>query len=288
MNALDSIIYDLEEYLALQRDEGFDAIQVKPDTLRELLDYFAVPENDAVPNQTVSTHLTAGQIAAKKAIEDQRTSSPAKKVVVEKVREVVPLPNFNSMDEIAEHIKKCTRCPLSKTRTCTVPGAGKIDQPDVMFINEAPREFEDKNGMPFTGEDGQLFEKMILAMGYTREDVFLTSVVKCRAYHKETNKDRRPTPDEVAQCTAYLKEQIKKIQPKVIVALGQTAAQILLNETQAITQLRGNWRKYEGIDLMPTYQPALLLRLPEYKADTWTDLKSVMRHLGKPIPGSKK
>lgn len=278
MSGLRALLQNMEEYIALQRDEAFDAVQVQPDTLKELLRYFDNPEK---------APQAAPRPAAPKTAPVPQQSKPAPKPV-EQPKPEIKLPVFESMDEIAEHISKCKRCPLSKTRTCTVPGEGNIDHPDIMFIGEGPREQEDKQGRPLIGPAGQLFEKMIAAMGYKREEIFLGTVVKCRAFYPETNKDRRPTAEETYNCMPYLKAQIKMIQPKVIVALGQTATQLLLNEKTAITQLHGKWTKYEGIDLMPTYQPALLLRFPEYKGDTWSDLKAVLKHLGKPVPQPKK
>lgn len=274
MSGLAKLLQNIEEYLALQQDENFDSIQVNPDTLKELLSYFESPE---------PAHKSENRVV----LEQTRATQAPKPKPIKKTAPQIVLPDFKSMDEIAKHIHQCKRCPLSKTRTCTVPGEGKIDHPDIMFIGEGPRAEEDKQGLPLIGPAGQLFEKMIAAMGYSKDQIFLSSIVKCRAFYPETNKDRRPTPAEISQCIPYLKAQIKLIQPKVIVALGQTAAQLLLDETAAITQLHGKWAQYEGIDLMPTYQPALLLRFPEYKGDAWTDLKAVLKHLGKPIPHSK-
>ncbi|MFC1467832.1 uracil-DNA glycosylase family protein [Verrucomicrobiota bacterium] len=278
MSKLGNLLKNIEEFIAFQQDEDFDAVQVNPATLKELLSYFDNPERAPQP---------ASRPAAVKPVARQAQPKPAPKPI-EKPKPTIQLPDFQSMEEIAEHISQCKRCPLCKTRSLTVPGEGNVNRPEIMFIGEGPRFEEDKQGRPLVGPAGQLFAKMVAAMGYTREEVFIGTVIKCRAFHTETNKDRRPTADETFNCLPYLKAQIKLIKPKVIVALGQTASRILLNEKAAITQLHGKWRKFEGIDLMPTYQPDLLLRHPEYKGDTWSDLKAVLAHLGKPVPQPKK
>lgn len=144
-----------------------------------------------------------------------------------------------------------------------------------MFIGEGPGKDEDEQGEPFVGAAGQLLTKMIQAMGLAREQVYIANVVKCRP---PNNCD--PEPDEVAACEPFLKEQIAAIKPTVIVALGRHAAQTLLRDSTPITRMRGKWREYEGIPLMPTYHPAYLLRSPADKRPVWDDLKNVMARLG--------
>jgi len=152
----------------------------------------------------------------------------------------------------------------------------------VMFVGEGPGADEDAQGRPFVGAAGQLLDKMIEAMGYKRGDVFIANIVKCRPPG-----NRVPLPDEMNACVPYLKAQIALIQPKIIVALGKTAVQGLLQEEVAITKFRGTWCKYEGIDLMPTYHPAFLLRSPGHKGEAWADLKAVLAKLGKEPPTKK-
>jgi uracil-DNA glycosylase family 4 len=122
---------------------------------------------------------------------------------------------------------------------------------------------------------------MIGAMGFGRDEVYVCNIVKCRP-----PKNRKPEPDEMASCRPYLVEQLELIEPKVIVALGATAVEGLLGVSGGITRLRGNWRLYGGrIAVMPTFHPAYLLRTPEAKRDVWNDLKEVLKHLGRPVPG---
>jgi DNA polymerase len=145
----------------------------------------------------------------------------------------------------------------------------------VVFVGEAPGADEDKSGEPFVGAAGELLTKMIGAMGLTRDQVYICNVVKCRPPG-----NRNPESDEIAACDPFLKAQIAAIKPTVIVTLGKFAAQTLLQETTAITRLRGKWRTYENIKLMPTFHPAYLLRSPEEKRKAWEDLQLVMKELG--------
>jgi DNA polymerase len=137
-------------------------------------------------------------------------------------------------------------------------------------------------GEPFVGAAGQLLDKMIRAMGLTRQSVYIANVVKCRP-----PKNRDPEPDEVAACEPFLRAQIAAVRPEVIVALGRSAAQTLLKDNTAITRLRGHWREYAGIPLMPTYHPAYLLRSPGEKRWAWNDLQAVMERLELKDPRSK-
>lgn len=184
----------------------------------------------------------------------------------------------SDLSGLAECIAECKKCGLHATRTRTVPGQGN-PHPEILFVGEAPGEDEDKQGLSFVGRAGQLLTKMIVAMGLTREEVFIGNILKCRP-----PENRKPLPLEMVVCMPYLKAQIAVLKPRVIVALGATAAQGLLNTEITITQLRGRWQTFQGIDLMPTYHPAYLLHNPSAKKVVWEDLQAVLRHLNKPIP----
>ena len=188
----------------------------------------------------------------------------------------------NNMSQIASEIASCKKCSLHKTRIQTVPGQGNAKRPEVMFIGEAPGADEDEQGLAFVGRAGQLLTKMIAAMGFKREEVFIANILKCRPPD-----NRPPTPEEMAICIPYLKRQIAEVQPKVIVALGATAVLGLLNLT-GISKLRGNWQTFEGIDLMPTYHPSYLLRNPVMKKEAWSDLQVVLKRLGRTPPPVKR
>jgi DNA polymerase len=178
---------------------------------------------------------------------------------------------------VREELGDCTRCGLSRGRKQIVFGVGNPNA-HLVFVGEAPGADEDEQGEPFVGKAGQLLTKMIEAMGYTREDVYICNVIKCRPPG-----NRNPEPDEVAACEPFLKRQLAAIRPRMIVTLGKFAAQCLLRDDTPITRLRGNFRTYEGIQLMPTLHPAYLLRDPSKKKLAWEDLKAVntaLRRLG--------
>ena len=182
------------------------------------------------------------------------------------------------LEEIAREVAGCTRCALHASRTQTVFARGNPDG-ELMFVGEGPGADEDAMGEPFVGKAGQLLDKMIAAMGYARDDVYIANIVKCRPPD-----NRKPLPAEVTACEGYLHEQIALVQPKVIVALGASAVEGLL-KISGISRLRGTWRLYRGeIPTMPTFHPAYLLRSPAEKRVVWEDLKLVMHKLGKKAP----
>lgn len=180
---------------------------------------------------------------------------------------------------LAEQVRPCNKCRLCEERTQTVFARGN-PYTDLCFVGEGPGADEDAQGEPFVGAAGQLLDKMIAAMGYRRDDVYICNVVKCRP-----PKNRKPEPDEMEACLPYLREQLAIVRPKVIVALGATAVTGLIPTTEGITRLRGKWKLYKGATpIMPTFHPAYLLRNPAAKRDVWSDLQEVMKHLGKPLP----
>jgi len=174
------------------------------------------------------------------------------------------------LQKIREEIGDCTRCKLCQGRTHIVFGVGD-PHARLMFVGEGPGRDEDLQGEPFVGRAGQLLTKMIEAMGFKRAEVYIGNVVKCRP-----PENRLPEPDEVATCSPFLLKQIAAIRPKVIVVLGNLAAQTLLQTKKGITQLRGNFQELRGIQVMPTFHPAYLLRNPDAKRPCWEDLKKVV------------
>lgn len=176
---------------------------------------------------------------------------------------------------IAEEIAKCRACQLCDGRQQVVPGDGNPDA-DVVFIGEAPGQQEDMQGLPFVGPAGQLLNKMIAAMGLKRADVHILNIIKCRPPGNRT-----PVTSEIAACRPHLVKQLEVIEPKVIITLGAPAVQGLLDVTDAMGLLRGRWREYLGIRVLPTYHPAYLLRSPSQKDKVWPDLKIVIRFLKK-------
>jgi DNA polymerase len=180
--------------------------------------------------------------------------------------------------QLADEIRTCTRCALHSARTQTVFARGNPTA-DLCFIGEGPGADEDEQGFPFVGKAGQLLDRMIAAMGFLRDDVYVCNIVKCRPPN-----NRKPEPAEMDACKPYLREQLELVAPKVIVALGATAVEGLLGVSGGITRMRGQWKLYRTIPVMPTFHPAYLLRTPAAKREVWTDLQAVLKQLGRPLP----
>jgi DNA polymerase len=194
--------------------------------------------------------------------------------------------------EVLKHnILTCTRCPnLVASRTQVVYGVGNPFA-ELLFVGEAPGEEEDLRGEPFIGRAGQLLTKIINAMEYTRDDIFIANILKCRPdMPAGESGNRKPKPAEMATCLPWLTQQIDLIKPKVIVALGLTAVEGLLGEPRTMRDVRGKWLDYHGVPLMPTYHPAYLLRnqtLAE-KRKVWEDMLLVLEKLGRPISAKQR
>ncbi len=178
-----------------------------------------------------------------------------------------------SLSAIAAAVEKCTRCPLYKTANLGVPGEG-AENARLVCVGEAPGAKEDETGQPFVGAAGQLLTRILAAVDLTREEVFITNVVK----HRPPG-NRNPLPNEIEACSPYLIRQLELIRPKVIVAFGTFAAQTLLNTKTPIGKLRGEVHRYHGIPLVVTYHPAALLRNPSWKRPTWEDVQLARRIL---------
>jgi DNA polymerase len=234
IDELSALAVDLRRYVAWNEDEGLSCLLRSP---------------TATPRNAVST--PGPRVAAK----------------------IVAAGPRDLLSKVRQDLGDCKRCRLCSERTNIVFGVGN-PQAEVMFVGEGPGADEDRQGEPFVGAAGQLLTKMIEAMKFTRDGVYLCNVVKCRPPG-----NRNPEPDEIQACEPFLKAQIDAIRPRVIVALGKFAAQTLLRESTPITRLRGKWRQYEGIPLMPTFHPAYLLRTPAEKKLAWVDLQAVMQRL---------
>jgi DNA polymerase len=178
-----------------------------------------------------------------------------------------------TLEEIRADLGECQRCPLGRTRTKLVFGGGN-PKASLVFVGEGPGRKEDEQGEPFVGEAGLLLNRILFAMGLERKDVYICNVIKCRP-----PQNRNPEADEIAACEPFLKRQLDAINPEVLVALGKFAAQTLLQDKTPISKLRGEWRSYNGLDLMPTFHPAYLLRNPVHKRELWQDMKQVMQRL---------
>ena len=183
--------------------------------------------------------------------------------------------------EVREDLGECTRCKLHQTRNKIVFGDGSA-KADLVFIGEGPGADEDAQGLPFVGRAGKLLTQMIEAMGLQRREVYICNVVKCRPPG-----NRQPEKDEVAACSPFLFRQLDVLKPKVIVCLGSTAAQTLLQTSRSISHFRGEWLDFRGYKMLATYHPAYLLRNPGAKGEVWKDLQKVMGELGLEVKKTK-
>jgi uracil-DNA glycosylase len=183
-----------------------------------------------------------------------------------------PYPNepwaaASSLSDLNAQICICLKCPLGKTRINFVFGVGNLTA-DVVVVGEAPGADEDAQGEPFVGRAGQLLNKILEAIQFKREEVFICNILKCRPPN-----NRDPLPEEIELCEPYLWKQLEIIKPKMILCLGRIAGQSLLKTNDTLTSLRGKFFDYRGIKLMVTYHPAALLRNPNWKKPAWEDVQ---------------
>ena len=179
-------------------------------------------------------------------------------------------------DDLAAAVARCRACRLCETRRNTVFEDGSR-QARLLFFGEGPGADEDAQGVPFVGRAGELLTKMIAAMQFSRQEVYICNTVKCRPPG-----NRNPEPDETEACRAFAERQIELVNPEVIVVLGAVPLRFLFPKVfGGIRMLRGKWMEYKGIRVMPTYHPAYLLRNVSAKAEAWQDLQQVMAVFGK-------
>ena len=189
-----------------------------------------------------------------------------------------------NLDELNSMICTCVKCPLGITRIKFVFGVGNPNA-DIVFVGEAPGADEDAQGEPFVGRAGQLLNKILEAVQFKRDEVYICNILKCRPPN-----NRQPQPDEIDQCEPHLWKQLELLKPKIIVCLGRVAGQTLLRTTASLGELRGKVHSYRGIKLVVTYHPAALLRNPNWKKPTWEDVQWIrkmndeMKTTGNPNP----
>jgi uracil-DNA glycosylase family 4 len=178
-----------------------------------------------------------------------------------------------SMDwsALREAVAGCTRCPLHESRTQTVFGVGNPDA-SWMIVGEAPGAEEDRRGEPFVGRAGKLLDEMLRAVGHDRDSVFIANILKCRPPN-----NRDPNAEESAECRGYLEQQVGLVQPKIILAVGRIAAQLLLATDSPVGRMRGSRHQLGDTPLVVTYHPAYLLRSPSQKRKAWDDLRLAAR-----------
>jgi uracil-DNA glycosylase family 4 len=301
---LDATIQHLEGL----KSRGVRHVAVSPETLRAL----ALPVKSPIPGQRFQSPPAVVADAPQSRFGSQKLSSgavpaavpatqlpgpkpekaaefslvPAAEVLPEQKPLLDPQAKAAAFAALRERALVCVKCAhLASSRKHVVFGVGNPDA-RLMFVGEAPGADEDEQGEPFVGRAGELLTKIIQATGLQRGDVYIANILKCRPDTPgQASGNRKPTPEEMATCIPYLHEQIDLIRPKVLVALGATAVEGLLGKTLGITKLRGTWKTYRGIPLMPTYHPAYLLRnqAMSEKRRVWEDMLAVMEKLEMPI-----
>jgi DNA polymerase len=287
---LRQVAASLRAYLELQLDSGATGIPRKPKAKTADAPARArspVPaQAEAQAHAPVPAPVPATARTQAAAAEHEPAVEPAPASLPPSVPAYAPstpppsIPAPRALEVIREEVRACTKCSLAESRTNTVFSRGNPEA-QLVFIGEAPGADEDAQGLPFVGRAGQLLDRMIVAMGLDpANDVYVCNIIKCRPPG-----NRRPEPSEIEACIPYLHEQLARISPRVIVALGNTAVGALLGTTLGITKVRGSWKLYRGkVPVMPTYHPSYLIRpsaqQAEAKRQAWDDLKAVMKELG--------
>ena len=274
---LASVAASLRAYLEWQQETGAMGIPRKPRSAKPAVE---APATDAAHEERAASPSPPTPAAApERATAPLHVPAPAP-ASASPARPVAAPPR--ALAVIAAEASSCTKCALSTTRNSVVFSRGNPDA-KLVFIGEAPGADEDEQGLPFVGRAGQLLDKMIGAMGLDpAKDVYVCNILKCRPPG-----NRKPEPVEVETCIPYLHEQLAAIDPKAIVALGNTAVAALLGTKLGITKVRGQWKLYRGkVPVMPTYHPSYLLRPSPQQIDAkkqaWEDLQAVMKELGLP------
>ena len=282
-DSIDQFLDDTLRYVVGLKERGVRHVVVSRETLaalaRPIPRSASPPPTNAPPPASVmpeASHRTPASPASLPGVPEATASSTDREVAFAALR---------------ERVLACTRCPnLAAARKSVVFGVGDIHSP-LMFVGEAPGADEDLQGEPFVGRAGQLLTKIIEATGLTRERVYIANILKCRPDTPgQTAGNRKPTAEEMQTCLPYLREQIRLIQPRVIVGLGVTALEGLFGRTMPITRVRGTWLDFQGTPVMPTYHPAYLLRNQSIseKRKVWEDMLQVMERLEMPISAKQR
>ena len=266
------------DYLQELKSQGVQYVSVENDTLAAL----STPAPRVFAQPVTSVTTAPAPVAAAPAVAPIRHQTET----ANSSEPLSPEAKEAAMADLRCRAMVCQKCSnLATARKNVVFGVGNIHT-DLMFVGEAPGADEDEQGEPFVGKAGQLLTKIIQTMGYSRETVYIANILKCRPDTPgQLSGNRKPTSDEMKTCLPYLLAQIDIIRPKAIVALGATAVEGLFGAPIGIMKLRGNWKAFRDIPVMPTYHPAYLLRnqaLTE-KRKVWEDMLQVLERLGKPI-----
>jgi len=210
--------------------------------------------------------VSSNPVKIKEFKNETLNKSEEKKIISKKIEN--DNPDFTEVSKLKDTVSNCFKCrELSQLRNNVVFGSGN-ENADLVIVGEAPGADEDKQGLPFVGRAGKLLTDILKAINFSREEVYICNILKCRP-----PENRNPLPDEIQNCEPYLFNQLKLIKPKLILALGTFASQTLLRSKEPLGKLRGRFHSYEGIKMMVTYHPAALLRNPAWKKPTWEDVQ---------------
>jgi DNA polymerase len=230
----------------------------------------ATSRSPALPVAAAASSATSNEAIGRRM--EEVAQSVSQTLSSNRPREAAPQ-RATTQAALRAQLGDCQRCPLCDDRTQLVFGEG-AERPRIMFVGDMPTAEEDRTGRPLAGAEGELLTKMLQAMKLTPEQVYLTSVVKCRS-----NPARRPHPEEVRRCRPVLAAQIRIAEPEVIVVLGGAALAALKPDETLTAEDRGKWMELHGVPMMPTFHPTLLLQKPELKKAAWQDLQQVMKRL---------
>jgi uracil-DNA glycosylase family 4 len=296
MSQTPELITDIREYALYMKELGVERVDVLlPDIVVapveeakavERVERYVPTDIPAIAKPTAPSKPAGSRIAALPSLNKRQATATPKPVAMpvtkkqesetylaEEMKPALPT-TVDTIESIRAEIGDCTRCPLhAMGRKQIVHTTGNFAA-DLMFVGEAPGADEDEQGFPFVGRAGQLLTKIIESIGLKREEVCIGNINRCRPPG-----NRQPVPEETAACRPFLLREIAVVQPKVIVVLGATAAQNLLQTKTPISKLRGNFQDYFGVKVMPTFHPAYLLRDPHKKREVWEDLKKVRDYL---------
>jgi uracil-DNA glycosylase family 4 len=250
-----SLLKKARDLLAFHREMGLSEVELSPEISKFLGEKVAAPTAEQTPTKTGAKPATSSSFF--KPAPDSAIGLP--------------------LEEIYEDISDCTKCSLHNKRRNIVPGCGP-DGASLFIIEDQPATAEDETGHPLAGEAGELFDKMMKAIGLERSQIYLASIVKCRP-----EEDRDPDPQETSTCLSYLARQIAAVNPVVICTMGPLAARILTGNHQSLFRFRGRFHDFHGTPLMPTFHPRFLLKNEEMKKSSWADLQMIQKKL----PGSK-
>ncbi len=217
------------------------------------------------------TSIKLSEIKYQKEVKTTVKQSDNKKPKSEKVYSISQFEHINNLDDFNNEINSCQMCGLGETRNQFVFGVGNPNA-DLMLIGEAPGAEEDKQGIPFVGRAGKLLTDILKAINFDREDIYIANILKCRPPN-----NRDPKPSERELCKPYLYKQIDLIKPKIILCLGKIASNVMLNNNESLTKMRGSVHEINGVKTMVTYHPAALLRNPNWKKPTWEDVQKLRK-----------